>query len=371
LKTILVGHLPPPITGQSEALTLLIKYLKDLNFQLEIIDIGSHIDGRQSGKFSTQRASEIAKCIIQYLQKIIQPKITVVYLSIGISGVGFFRDIIFIWLAYIRKVRIILQLHGGGYKIFYSGQNRLFKLVIKNTLVKANTIIVLSSYLVDEFDFLPDYKNKLQIIHNTANVEKSQLTFQRDFASTPLKILYMSNLIVSKGYLDLLESAKYLTKLDIEITFCGNFLETGNEQSTIQNRFMDRINDIANNGRIKFLGVVSGDKKWEIFKQSHIFVLPTYYKYEGQPISIIEALAFRMPIITTNYRSMQGMVVENFNGFFVDPKSPEQIAMSIRKLYNDREMAKSMGIHSFEIYEKDFSPKINQEKYLKLFREII
>jgi hypothetical protein len=34
-------------------------------------------------------------------------------------------------------------------------------------------------------------------------------------------------------------------------------------------------------------------------------------------------------------------------------------------------MAKSMGIHSFEIYEKDFSPKINQEKYLKLFREII
>ena len=40
--------------------------------------------------------------------------------------------------------------------------------------------------------------------------------------------------------------------------------------------------------------------------------------YEGQPVSIIEALAFKNIVISTKYRSIPDMIDENIEGFFVD-----------------------------------------------------
>ena len=69
-----------------------------------------------------------------------------------------------------------------------------------------------------------------------------------------------------------------------------------------------------------YIGIVDGQEKKELLDWGNIFVLPTYYKMEGQPISILEAMATKNVIITTQHAGIPDLIEENNNGFFIDPK---------------------------------------------------
>jgi glycosyltransferase involved in cell wall biosynthesis len=368
-RFLLVGHLPPPITGQSEAFEMLIDHFKSAHFVYDLVDIGSHKKERRVGNFSLIRFFEILKAGFTFFQKLMQVDVKVMYLSLSISRMGFLKDFFFIWMASFRKLTIVLQLHGGGYKGFYLSQNQVIKSLISRALSQAANIIVLSSGLIEEFDFLPNFHEKIKVIHNTSKIGENALGLKKKFLSYPFRILYMSNLIKTKGFLDLLEASKYLKKLNVEILFCGKFIQIGDEEG-LQEEFFSKIEDKETYGEIRYMGVVSGKQKREILNSAHVFVLPTYYQFEGQPISIIEALAFGLPIISTKYRSIKEMVVNNSNGFFVEPRSPIQIAEKINTLYQNRDLCKQMGQQSIKIYQKNFSKKINRELNLELFKEL-
>lgn len=365
---ILIGHNPPPITGQSEAFAYLLETLESSGFNCRVVDIGSHLENRKVGKFSFARTFEILLAIFNFIKHLLRNNTQAVYISVGISKIGFIRDLIFLWLSYLWSVPVLIQLHGGGYKEFYLAQSKLWRRIIKKTLSIPKKIIVLSSSLEDQFDFLDNYSSKIEIIHNTAIINLSNKVERKD--KKHFTILYMSNLIESKGYLDLLEAAKYLKNDKIKIIFCGAFIDSEhNIESTLKD-FLSQVEKTSLYGNVEYLGVVSGKQKWEIYQSSDVFVLPTYYQYEGQPISIIEAMAFGLPIISTDYRGIKDMVINNVNGFYVNPQSPKEIAEKIKKLFEDQILARKMGEESKRIYEESFSPEVNRKRNLDLFASI-
>lgn len=71
-----------------------------------------------------------------------------------------------------------------------------------------------------------------------------------------------------------------------------------------------------------------GEQKDKVFAESNVFLLPTYYINEGQPVSIIEAMAYGCVPIVTEYRHIP-MMVNTGNGCFVTPQDPQQIAETI------------------------------------------
>jgi glycosyltransferase involved in cell wall biosynthesis len=71
-----------------------------------------------------------------------------------------------------------------------------------------------------------------------------------------------------------------------------------------------------------------GDGKAHAFLNAHVFLLPSYFKFEGQPVSVLEAMAYGAVPVVTKYRMIPDMVT-NEVGLFVEPKSPEQIAEKI------------------------------------------
>ena len=95
--------------------------------------------------------------------------------------------------------------------------------------------------------------------------------------------------------------------------------------------------------------------------------MPTYYRFEGQPISIIEALAYGLPIISTNYRGIPDMVINKNNGFLINPHSPIEIAEKISILFNDRNLCARMGEASKRIYHNNFSRDLNYRAFIDLF----
>jgi glycosyltransferase involved in cell wall biosynthesis len=76
---------------------------------------------------------------------------------------------------------------------------------------------------------------------------------------------------------------------------------------------------------VQYLGFVSGEQKHQLLREADLFCFPTYYENENQPVNLIEALAFGLPILTTRWRSLPELFPANYPGL-VNVRSPEQLA---------------------------------------------
>ena len=76
---------------------------------------------------------------------------------------------------------------------------------------------------------------------------------------------------------------------------------------------------------IEYFGFVSGEQKSTLLREADLFCFPTYYENENQPVNLIEAMAFGLPILTSRWRSLPEMFPPDYPGL-VDVRSPEQIA---------------------------------------------
>src|SRR5207244_12499389 len=82
---------------------------------------------------------------------------------------------------------------------------------------------------------------------------------------------------------------------------------------------------------IEYAGFVSGERKERLFKEADLFCFPTYYENENQPVNLIEAMAFGLPILTTRWRSIPEWFPANYSGL-VEIRSPEQIGEALLEL---------------------------------------
>jgi glycosyltransferase involved in cell wall biosynthesis len=131
-----------------------------------------------------------------------------------------------------------------------------------------------------------------------------------------------------KGIMDFLDSLILLNNLNID--FVANIagkIEDGYE-SVIENKMK------LLGGSITYHGVIIGQIKIDLLEKSNVFILPTYYKMEGQPISILEAMATGNIVVTTNFSGIPDIISEK-NGFFVLPKNPKDILDVLVNIHNN------------------------------------
>src|SRR5207244_8263115 len=62
-----------------------------------------------------------------------------------------------------------------------------------------------------------------------------------------------------------------------------------------------------------------------------LLCFPTFFENENQPVNLIEAMAFGLPILTTRWRSLPEIFPAGYTGL-VDPRAPEQIAEALVRL---------------------------------------
>jgi glycosyltransferase involved in cell wall biosynthesis len=86
---------------------------------------------------------------------------------------------------------------------------------------------------------------------------------------------------------------------------------------------------------IEHLGFVSGTQKEQLLRAADLFLFPTRYLGENQPVNLIEAMAFGLPIVTTRWRSLPEMLPADYSGL-VNDQNPDEIAATILKVLAER-----------------------------------
>ena len=153
----------------------------------------------------------------------------------------------------------------------------------------------------------------------------------------------MGRLEKRKGIYDIIEAAKYIKNPDVIINLYGD----GNPEE-FQKLVMD--NNLQEKVQIK--GWISGDKKNEIFQASDVLILPSYS--EGLPMSILEAMAVGLPIISTPVGGIPEAVEDGVNGFLIQPGDYKALAEKIDILANDKQLREQMGQNGYKIAKEKF-----------------
>jgi len=358
MKFLIIGPQPNPITGLSLANSIVLKYLPIYtDNSIELIDTNYQVLKEDLGKFSFKKVFHYMK---QYKDISKIKSADKIYITIGQTFFGVLKYYPYFLFSKIWKKEIIVHLHGSHLGNQYESLSGIKKTIFKKILSMTNKAIVLSESL--KYNFTPFINKKnIYVLENFVEDFLFNDSLEKDLKS--LKIIYLSNLMKEKGILDLLDSLILLKNKNIpfEAKIAGGI------DQVMEKTINEKLNQLK--GNVSYLGLVYKEEKKELLEGGNIFVFPTYYSMEGQPISLFEAMATGNIILTTKHAGIPDVFEDNKNGFYIEKNSPESIMEKLIDMNKNLEKYEYISSQNIKEAKEKYRVKSFINKLDKILRD--
>ena len=340
MNILFIAPLPPPISGHSIASKVLYDYL---SVEHNVIVIDLSISSSNDGTFTFRRCIEVIKALFAIWKHI--NFADTIYLTISESFAGNIKDIIIYLIGLNRLNRFYIHLHGGSIKRLLFDVHPVLIGMNSFAIRRMGGVIISGRSHVDVFAKMIDNRR----IHIIPNFSEDYLfvddaVIGEKFSNLGiLRIVYISGMTVGKGYLNLLAAYKNLSaevQDTVHLDFAGRF-----DKAEEGDHF---AREIENFPGIAYHGVVDASMKRSLFRQAHIFCLPTMM-LEGQPISILEAYASGCVVITSGQAGIRDIFTDGINGYEVRPDDQQSIKLMIEKVRKSSADLVSIACHNRQI----------------------
>jgi glycosyltransferase involved in cell wall biosynthesis len=173
--------------------------------------------------------------------------------------------------------------------------------------------------------------------------------WEREAESEIVEILFLSNLIESKGVFVLLEACSLLKnkKVHFHCTFVGG---VGDVTET---KFLENVKLLALDDQVDYAGKKFGEEKEKAFSNADIFVHPSYN--DCFPLVLLEAMQHSLPIVSTFEGAISEIVDDGINGFLVPQKDAKSLAEKLEILISNPQLRQQMGKAGRRKYENEFT----------------
>ena len=339
---LVVAPMPPPLTGQSINSRLLVEGLREAGCSLTVVNLARGLNPTTTS-LTFGRVIGYAEIFLCFFLALLR-RPTTVYIQLAGSRKGFLRDVVMVHSAALIRCRIVGHVRVGSYGALHDGFPPMARALMRRTLNKLESIIILSERLRFMFEFDASLQSKVVVVPNglAKNIDTPPAPKKLPAtASEPVRLLFLSNLIESKGYFDVLEALDLLRNTHQQNVICsfhGRIIANPADDVTVtsraqaQEKFDNFVRAKGLEQAVEGPRLVDGDEKEQVLRDAHILLLPTNYNNEAQPVAILEALAYGCPVIATNYRAIPDLVQDSKTGFIVDYQAPQQIAEKVLTL---------------------------------------
>lgn len=363
-KILFLLHLPPPVHGAS-LVGELIKNSKIINdsFKSRYINLLISRSVNESGKTKVLKLWRFVVSWFQLLFELIREKPDLCYFALTTNGIGFYKDVTIVFLLKLFRVKTVLHLHSKGVK--RNESNKINYLLYRYVFQNCN-VILLSNYLYDDIKtFVP--KEQVYICPNGVADLKKDDRIKFEIESKSINILFLSNLIKSKGVYVLMEACEILQRRGYN--YSCYFV--GGEGDVSAHQFMLEVAKRGITENAKYLGKKYGEDKDEIYKSADIFVLPTFYHNECFPLVLLEAMQNELPVVSTTEGGIRDIVENDVTGFIVEKKNPIDLADKLEVLLKNETLRLQMGKAGREKYENEFTLQSFESKLQNILEHIL
>lgn len=296
-------------------------------------------------------------------------KSPVLYINLGQSIPSFIR--ILWWYLPIRFLKrnlsVVVSLHGHSF-VEWSGVDLRSKLFIW-ILNSSKVVTVLGVNQKRKLEEFGVKEQNVIVVPNTCDlnvITKEDLKLKHKNPST-INLLYLSLLVESKGFPEYLEALELIALGEIQgkisavlcgtitlTTYCKRFSSSVQMENWI-NEKIKTINQInPEKLTVRWIPGARGEEKETLFRDAHVFVLPTYYPNEAQPLVLIEALASGCAILTTKAGEISSTLNDKC-AIFLDDVKPSLIESELTKLANSSELRMSLCTSGIDLMNSSYS----------------
>jgi colanic acid/amylovoran biosynthesis glycosyltransferase len=238
---------------------------------------------------------------------------------------------------------------------------------LRKVMNDAELVVMISdynkNYLRDEIGV----NNKIEVIR--CGIDLDKFNSKKLKADDSIRLLTVARFVEKKGIAYLIKAIPMMIK---EVSNCELILiGSGLLYDTLQQLVRDQ--DI---GRyVQFKGDVSDSELMQFYEDADLFILPCIITENGDrdgiPVALMEAMAMKLPVISTTVSGIPELVDEGASGILVPPKDEKAIADAIIALCKDGALRVKMGKEGREIIERKFNIIFEAEKLIGVFDNVI
>ena len=325
-RILMIGmHLTKTRGGITTLITEILK--SSLKDEFDFIYIESQAE--DFGKFS--KAFLAVQAILRFIWSCFWKHPKLIYVHLG-SNASLYREAIFIYLAKIFGKKVIAHFHAGDVDNYYPFQSKTGQKFIRRAINLSDTVIAVSAESAKQLRNITDSTN-ISIVPNAIDTTVFDNPSPKRKNNEAVKLLFVGAIGKLKGERDLIAALAILRdgKPNLKVSFLGYGAEN----------LKTYCEELGVTEFIEFLGAVSLAERISFFQNADIFVLPTYA--EAMPISVIEAMAAGLPVISTSVGGIPELIEDGKDGLLFSPGDVNSLAEKISVLLNDKDMRIKIG----------------------------
>lgn len=362
-KVLLVGPLPPPplLGGIATGVDLLLKS-----------DLASKTC---MALFNTARDQDLSRPIYrkiiyqlsmswQYLLSIHKSRPDIVHIKTA-SGINFYQNALYALLAKLFRRRVLLQIHSGGFPIFYEKSNRAQQWLIRMALRVPHRLVALSGAWSTYFKKLSGVQN-VSVVCNALSVEHFVYTnVDRKSYGIPKERVVVLFMGARSPSLDFNKGLKELVTAIADVRTRKPNLMLVLAGKASHDQMLNQLLGTRGEAWIS-LGLITGEEKASLYRSVDIFALPSYY--ENMPNTVLEAMAAGLAIVATPVGAIPEMIEDEVSGLFVECGETDALIQQIERLAFDRRLCRSLGLAARQVARDRFDFPVLERQ---LFREYL
>jgi len=177
-----------------------------------------------------------------------------------------------------------------------------------------------------------------------------------------LQLLVVSRLVSQKNIDLIIKAVKVMKNEDVILNIVGDGSEINNLKHLVKKYELDE--------KVNFIGKIETPKLNEYLKDADIFIQAS--NYEGLPHSILEAINYEIPILSTEVGGCSVLLNKGERGYIIPmPISEIGITEGIRTIINNKNEAKSKVKLAKNYLDEEYNFNKNVEIYYEKIKEMI
>lgn len=361
-KLLCILHYAPPAHGASKVGDFIksSQKLKD-EFDCRFIKIKSSDTIEDIGKVNFKKIYFVIELFFKILFTILVFRPNKIYFTASIKGVAFYRDVLLstIWKFYKLFIpcEVFYHYHTKGIKEFVKNPRNL---KLTKYFLKDINLILLSPILKADIEDIETYKKVLFLPNGVEDNFKTD-SFEKYISNKSfdgkIDILYLAHMMRDKGCFEAIELVNQYKNQNIHFHFAGSWQNKEDEKE-----FLNYIKKYQLDNYVTLYGFVSGDKKKELLKNTHLLLYPS--KNDAFPLTLLEAFSYGVPVLSTNEGSIP-YIIDNKSGIFIDNLEKLNLAFEdMKKNYINIETA----LYCRNRYLENFSLEQFEENLLEVLK---
>lgn len=288
-------------------------------------------------------------------------KFDIVHLNPSLGSKALVRDGLFLLIAKWLRKKIIVFNH--GWDLDYERiLRRRWLWLYRRVFFRADSFIVLA----DEFrEKLIEMGCRKPIYLETTTIDDAifqalpLITAVRKKVADPFNILFLTRIERYKGIYEGLAAYQRLKERfpQVRLIVAGK----GSELKGARNYVAEH--DVKD---VEFTGYLLGSAKQEVFLRSNCYLFPSYG--EGMPTSVLEAMAYGLPVITRPVGGLKDFFEDRKMGFITVSLEPEVFAGAIEKMVKEPELCAKMGSYNREFSRERFAASRVAKRIQQIYR---